>query len=201
MTYDTQKTDLSKMRSGIGCEDDLQEYIATGMKRNGWTALREVNTSFNDYRADIIGHRNDIGTVGIECKYVTGGPIVAAEAARQIIERYAGEKFVKWRVDMWGVCLFGRAFSPSDNRDTDSRYRDGIDRGEIAACKRILNGLGIGFTTGYADRVMIEFLPSGGDVKIPLFQIDGEISPRYAEKFDRNRVLELIAERRPEGNP
>jgi len=191
------------MRAEIESEDDLQGYIATGMERNGWTALREVNTSFNNYRADIIGHREDIGTVGIECKYVTGGPVVAAEAARQVIDKYAGQKFLKWRVDMWGVCLYGRSFRPREdkslsNDEADSDYRRGLDSGVIHASKRILNGLGIGFVTANSTRVLMEFLPSGNDVKIPLFQTNAEMPPRHLENFDETRVLELIEERRPE---
>jgi len=180
----------------ISCEDDLQAYIAKGMDQNGWTAIREAKTAFDDYRADIIGHRDDIGTVGIECKYVTGGPVVVANAARQIINKYAGRKFLKWRADMWGVCLYGRAFQPSGtapNNSAEQRRR----RVEIYTSKRILNGLGIGFVTAHDSRVMMEFLPTGSDVKVPLFQVDGNTLDRYSEGFDRDRVLELIDDRRP----
>ena len=198
MSSQSENVDLSALRSDISSEDDLQHYIATGMEQNGWTALREVKTAFDNYRADIIGHKDCIGAIGIECKYVTGGPIVAAEAARQIIDKYAGRKFVNWRVDMWAVCLYGRAFKPADERNTDSEYRRGLDRGSISTSKRILNGLGVGFTTGYADRVNIEFLPSGRGVQIPLFQAEGDMPDRFSEQFDRQRVLELIDDRRPE---
>jgi len=197
MTDDGAYADLAALRNEISSEDDLQHYIAAGMEQNGWTALREVTTAFGNHRADIIGHKDDIGTVGIECKYVTGGPIVAAEAARQIIDKYAGEKFINWRVDMWAVCLYGRAFRPASERPTESEHRRGLDRGTIYTSKRILNGLGIGFTTSYADRVQIEFLPSGQGVQIPLFQNDGEMPETYTENFDRTRVMELIDCRRP----
>lgn len=183
----------------IESESDLQQYIARGMEQNGWTALREVDTSFDDYTADIIGHRDDIGTIGIECKYVTGGPVVAAKAARQIVDKYAGQKFVKWHVDMWAVCLYGRAFRPREQRQTDSEWRNGFDKGTVSATQRILNGFGIGFTTVQQSRVFLEFLPSGGDVRIPLFQADGDMPAKYSEKFDRERALELI-ERRPTGD-
>jgi len=180
----------------ISSEDDLQAYIAEGMDQNGWTTIREAKTAFDDYRADIIGYRDDIGAVGIECKYVTGGPVVVAEAARQIINKYAGQKFLKWRVDMWGVCLYGRAFRPSTAKAGDTGQR--CDYEQIATSKRILNGLGIGFATAHDSRVMLEFLPTGSDVKIPLFHAEREITDRYSEDFDRQRVLELIKNRRPQ---
>lgn len=191
-------TDLATLRSEISSEDDLQHYIAAGMEQNGWTALREVKTAFDSYRADIIGYKEDIGAIGIECKYVTGGPIVAAEAARQIIEKYASRKFVNWRVDMWGVCLYGRAFRPDDQKSLESEYRYGVDQGSISTAERILNGLGIGFTTAHSDRVSVQFLPSGRSVHIPLFQIDGNMPDTLTDDFDRQRVLELITARRPE---
>jgi len=191
-------TDLEALRCEISSEDDLQHYISTGMEQNGWTALREVKTAFDSYRADIIGHKDGIGPIGIECKYVSGGAIVAAEAARQIIDKYAGQKFVNWRVDMWAVCLYGRAFRPDVEKSTDSDYRRGLDKGSISTSKRILNGLGIGFTTGYANRVNVQFLPSVRGVQIPLFQTDGDMPDRFIEDFDRKRVLELILNRRPE---
>jgi len=191
-------SDLATLRSEISSEDDLQQYIAAGMEQNGWTALREVKTAFDNYRADIIGHKDGIGAIGIECKRVTGGPVVVAEAARQIIDKYAGRKFVNWRVDMWAVCLYGRAFRPADERPTESHCRHEVDKSVIYTSERILNGLGIGFTTAHSDRVSVQFLPSGRSVHIPLFQVDGDMPDTLTDEFDRQRVLELITERRPE---
>ena len=191
-------TDLATLRREISSEDDLQHYVAAGMEQNGWTALREVKTAFDSYRADIIGHKADVGAIGIECKYVTGGPIVAAEAVRQIIKKYAGRKFVNWRVDMWGVCLYGRAFRPVHQKSSEHERRHDADKATISTAERIINGLGIGFTTVHSDRVSVQFLPSGRSVHIPLFQVDGNMPDTLTDEFDRQRVLELITERRPE---
>lgn len=201
----SQPKTLEKIRSQIDCEDDLQSYMELGMEQNNWTVLREVSARHNNYRADIVAKRDDIGTVGIECKYVTGGPIVAAEAARQIFEKYSGEKFFQWDIDAWGVCLFGRTYVPDIMKRSIDDYEDetyyyeakGRDRGEVAATQRILNGLGLGFATPHQDRVVMEFLPPDRAVRIPLFQVDGSMPDKYANYVDMDRIVELIDERRP----
>jgi Holliday junction resolvase len=182
---------LKSARGEIDCEDDLQAWIERGMESNGWTVLREVKARNSNYRADIVAKHKDIGVIGIECKHVTGGSIVAGEATRQIIEKYAGKKFFQWEVDAWGVCLFGREYRPK-NMILDRRQREA--RRQIATTKRILNGLGIGYVTTAEDWIMMQFLPSGRSVHIPLFGVDSDIE---TEEVDFNRIMELINERRP----
>ena len=182
---------LEESRTQIDCEDDLQAWIKAGMESNGWTVLREVKARNSNYRADIVAQQDEIGTVGIECKYVSGGPIVAAEAGRQIISKYASEKFFQWQVDVWGVCLFGRSFKPKEMLQKHERESS---KTEIYTTKRILNGFGIGYVTTNEDWVMMQFLPSGRSVHIPLFGVDTEIG---FEGVDFDRIRELIDERRP----
>ena len=182
---------LEQARDEIDCEDDLQAWMERGMESNGWTVLREVKARNSNYRADIVAKHEDIGVVGIECKYVTGGSIVAGHASRQIIEKYAGKKFFQWNVDAWGVCLFGREYRPKQ-MVYEKRQREA--RRQIATTKRILNGLGIGYVTTDNDWLMMQFLPSGRDVHIPLFGVDSDLE---TEGVDTDRIRELIDERRP----
>ena len=67
-------------------------------------------------------------------------------------------------------------------------------RRQIATTKRILNGLGIGYVTTDNDWLMMQFLPSGRDVHIPLFGVDSDLNN---ERVDIERITELIDERRP----
>lgn len=192
---------LQRLKRDISCEDDLQQYLERGMESNGWTVLREVQPRNSDCRADIVASRDDIGWFGIECKYVTGGPVVAAKAARQVLNKYAGEKFLNRKVVAWGVCLYGNRFSEATaNRDD---FEDAVNyenycrtrRNQKYVTQRILNGLGIGWTTVASGRVLLEFLPSGPS-RVPLFQVDGDMPSRYAENVDMERIEQLVTDRR-----
>ncbi len=194
---------LQRLKNGIDCEEDLQEYLEAGMESNGWTVLREVKPKSSEYRADIVASRDDIGWVGIECKYVTGGPVVAAKAARQVFDKYADEKYLNTKVSAWGVCLYGHRFAEH------TRDRDYYDRDRYYYCEetrrstyqsvtqRILNGFGLGWTTIVGDRVLLEFLPSEPSVTVPLFQIDGTLPDRYHDEVDMNRIEQFVKQRRP----
>jgi len=193
---------LQRLKRDISSEDDLQQYLERGMESNGWTVLREVQPRNSDYRADIVAGRDDIGWFGIECKYVTGGPVVAAKAARQVLNKYAGEKFLNRKVVAWGVCLYGHRFTENTaDRDdfedvADYRYHCAALRTQKSVTQRIMNGLGIGWTTVSSGRVMLEFLPSHAGTRVPLFQVDGNMPSRYAEKVDMERIEQLVTERR-----
>jgi len=191
------QTPLNIEQKSINSEDDLQNYIEHGMESNGYTVIREIKPHYSNFRADIVAQHDSIGTVGIECKYVTGGPIVAAEAARQVIDKYAGQKFVNWKVDVWGICLFGRCFRPDSINKQISDRREIKDNSTVETTKRIMNGFGLGWVTAHDDRVVMEFLPSGRDVCIPLFHSDGE-NPEWFDKVDMERIESLVEDRRPD---
>jgi len=195
---------LLQNRTKIECEDDLQSWMERGMESNGWTALREVTARHSDCRADIVAKKDGIATVGIECKYVTGGPVVAAEAARQIFNKYSSEKFFQWDIDIWGVCLFGREFRPmsmkmdKEDYDKDRSYHVSktTDRVKSFTIQRMLNGLGVGMIDPSHDLVCMEFAPNNPECRIPLFAVDGGFKDSYI-KTDLDRIRGMIEERRP----
>lgn len=195
---------LKSARSEIDCEDDLQAWIERGMESNGWTVLREVTARHSNYRADIVAKRKDIGPIGIECKYVTGGPTVASKAASQICNRYASEKFFQWDIDMWAVCLFGRAHRPQELKPDRSEYekerhyenRRTTERVKIYTVQRMLNGLGIGYVNASANKICLEFAPSTPELRIPLFTVGDDFRDDYI-KTNVEKIQNLIDDRRP----
>jgi len=199
----TQKT-LKQAREEIDCEDDLQAWMERGMESNGWTVLREVTARNNNVRADIIAKHDQIGAIGIECKYVTGGPIVAGAACRQICRRYANERFFQWDIDAWGICLFGGSYEPRSMLDKNSfdneehhRNKKRTDMVTVNTTKRIVNGIGIGFVTTERDRIVMQFLPTGRENHIPLFSVDNSIPPSHYRMSDIDRISNLVESRRP----
>lgn len=192
---------LRQKKSEISSEDELQEYLKWGMESNGWTVIREAKPRNSDYKADIIAGREDIGWIGIECKYVTGGPVVAGKAARQVFDKYADEKFINRKISAWGVCLYGHRFSEPNRVDFDEEhhYENAYNayRHNVETTKRIMNGLGLGWTTVSQDRVFLEFLPSGSDLKVPLFKIGSDFRSKYSDETDMKRIEELATDRRP----
>ena len=199
----TQKT-LKQAREEIDCEDDLQAWMERGMESNGWTVLREVTARHKNVRADIIAKHDEIGAIGIECKYVTGGPVVAGHAASQVCNNYAGEKFFQWDIDAWGICLFGASFEPRSmidkgEFDNEEHYLNCIrtKRNVAYTTQRVVNGLGIGFVTTNKDRLVMQFLPTGRENHIPLFSVDNSIPPDYFRESDIERISKLVKSRRP----
>lgn len=194
----------------IESEQELQDFLQRGMESNDWTVLREATVATVDnssYKADIVAQHDAIGWVGIECKYVTGGPVIAAKAARQIFEKYADKKFINHRVTAWGVCLYGNRFKqpdPDADTFTTADEYEAVYQKQRTRCRqiqattqRILNGFGLGWVTITQSRILMEFLPSGADVQVPLFQTNGDIPQRRWDDFDMDRVEELARERRP----
>ena len=193
---------LQRLKRDISSEDDLQQYLERGMESNGWTVLREVQPRNSDYRADIVAGRDDIGWIGIECKFVTGGPVVAAKAARQVLNKYADEKFLNKKVVPWGICLYGQEYSEF-NRDIDEYPNERLYYGAKRkygthkhVTQRIINGLGLGWVSIEGSRVLLEFLPTGPEEQIPLFSIGRDMPDKYTERLDMERIKELVTERR-----
>jgi len=190
---------LANQRDSISSEDDLQEYLQSGMESSGWDVLREMSPDHRDTRADIIAKHTDVGWIGIECKHVTGGSVAAGNAARQVIKKYAGEKYlgIGIEIDMWGIALYGRHYSAErlqrDDYDSDQFYHEtwGLKRGTVSATERIINALGIGWVTVQHDRVLCQFLPSGRDVSVPLFWVNDEFEQTYYDELDTERISEL----------
>lgn len=188
---------LRRIRDNISCEADYQRFLEIGMEQSGWDVIREMSPDHSDYQADIVAKQPDVGWVGIECKYMTGGPSIVGEAVKQVCEKYADRKYLGTRIDTWGIAMFGRAFSHKGPQREDferERWytsRVASRRTRHATAARIVNSLGLGWVTGYSDRVLMNFSPSPTAVKIPLFAIGEDMPGRYYEELDMKRISEL----------
>jgi len=188
----------------IESEKGYKNYLEKNMEREGWKVEREVKPDGSEVRADIIAKHRDIGRIGIECKYMTGGSTVIAEAFRQLENNYAGKTFGGQKIDAWGVGIYGRYFSyhspDVDDYDQEKWYHSAMGgrTARIGQAKRVINGLGVGWVTSHSNRVFLEFCPSGKEYYIPLFGLDENLTRKYADATDFTAIREKIAQDSPD---
>lgn len=178
----------------IESESEYQEWLASGMKRAGWTVKREVSPDTSNCRVDILAFREDIGTVGIESKMVTNsGAKETGEALSQLLSQYVGRTYGTRTVDAWALALYGDGFSTTDKSSSHS----GTARTQ-AACQRIAIQLGIGYVLNHRGMVLADFSISEPELRLPLFHAhDGRMGDGNYIRCDMDRIRRMTRNRLP----
>lgn len=204
-TQSFSRHELAAIRERIECENDLQKYLKAGLEAGGWDVLREMNPDNSNKRVDIVAIKPEFGRIGIETKYRSDGSAAshASEALRQIYNDYSTKRYLGERIDLWAIAIYGTKYDHEgyDESDfPDRQYYLSAERARqarLAEVERMVQGLGVGWVTAYADRVMAKFSAEATEYKMPLFTLEKRGMPsRYKRRFDREHVLRKCRERR-----
>lgn len=200
MATELSHHELRAIQTHISNENDLQKFLAKGMESEGWSVEREAKPVSGQVRADIVGKHLMGPRLGIECKYMSGGASCIGKAIRQIEEKYAGRQFDEFgEVDYWAVAIYGSELEAGeldyDEWDYDEHFYHrecGRRQATAKVAKRLVNGLGVGWTTVYEDRIRAEFAPSPTGVKLPLFSTAGEDMHKFWSEVDYDALDRLV---------
>lgn len=108
-------------------EKELQSWLAEYCEENGWDVKREVSPSnvSENYRADLIIHKENYGWFGIETKYFDkNGGSWLADAHHQIIAKYRGNTFSGKEIKFWSLCPYFRKLEWVYDEFEDPRSSD-----------------------------------------------------------------------------
>jgi hypothetical protein len=144
-------------------EQEFQDYLESQLERQGYTAIQEVKPHKSNYRVDLLLIHDDYGKIGMELKYLTGGTD-AANAHRQIVDQYAGRRYLGNKVIKW---VFA-PYMPKLQSEQEHTVH-GFQKGKRDIIENMFNSYGIGFLDVHSSPYCSFNWGKGKEYKMPAF--------------------------------
>lgn len=158
--------------SGIPEFDDeqaFQDYLEERFEASGYTAIQEVSPHGSRYRADMLLMHDRYGRIGLELKYLTGGTD-AATAHKQIVDQYAGRKYLGERVEKWAFA----PYMPKLREEQLDGESHGYQSGKLEVLEHFFQRYGIGLLNVHESPYARIKWGARQDFMIPAFVIGNE---------------------------